>query len=855
MGEGDGHCTFSVQMRNGMSPYLWVWILLLGWLAPLEAEISKEERRLIDVGRKRMQDHLYELAENEFKKLLAKFPESELREEATHLLARTLLGQGRSLEAMELLEAQLPTISEAWQDDCLLLLGEVQLKSELADAAFKTYESLVARFPNSEYVLDAKYGMAQALLKQQKFDPTQEILRGLQKEGRREQTLRATLSLGISFFLQKKYDQALELLARLVKEERDSMVGFQALYALGELEVARNQNNTARVHFETLTKSDHREAQAMAPSVFFRLGQIDAAASRWTDAAGNYEQAFRKSDDASFQLKCVGELTEVYLRLDKADVLAGMLNDWADDHEKARLGEALLLEVGTLWWRAGKRDQALQAFHEFFRKYPEGRLSDRAHFQFGWVLLDDKKHESAASEFQEAAAAAEGNRNPQLQADAWLKLGDLNFEQQKFAPAVTAYARAAEAKGADAAKTEQAIYQAANASFLAGNTVEVFTLQDKHRVQYPDGKLAPEFLLLAAEVYRRASEMPKAAEAYRTLLNKYPDSPHAARTWVDYAEVLYSLGEFKDTIQAINSFAEKYPRHDLIPRALLARARCLERLEQTGEAFGEFESLVKTHPKSSAAAEAQFWLGLYFDGRKDYARSQVQFELLFKNSPTHPLAPGAAYFAARAADRLGQNKDDVVRLIKILDDKYKTSPWVFDGHFLDGDIRMEQGKFEEALLIFEDLTKNYDATKTPDLAEKILEAHGQRGRCLRQLKRYKEARDAFKIIIDSPKADAAQRSQACVDLGKTHENMEDLTQALDWYSKPLYERTPQNPLPEEREFFWVCKGGLEAVRILEGQKNWKGAARVLKRIIENNLPCHEAEERLKKLQSEHPDAK
>ncbi|MBI4026128.1 MAG: tetratricopeptide repeat protein [Verrucomicrobia bacterium] len=826
-------------------------VLFLIASTPAEAaDVSKEEKRLFSFGQKALEDHLYELAETQFQNLLSQFPQSQFREEAAWLLARSRLSQGRWRDAVDLIEARLPTTSHEWQDRYFFCMGEAQLKGEMAEAAYKTYETLIARFPGSPYAQEAKHGMARALLQQQKFEPAQELLRAVQKDGKRDLAARASLSLGLAFFLQKKYDQAQEVFSRLSKEEDNKAIGFQALLALGDMELERKQINAARSRFETLTKSDRPEAQAVVTSAFLRLGQIEAAATNWVAASSNYEQAFRKSDDPSFRLQCAEELTEVYLKLDKADTSAletwaGKLKGWSEENPKTRLGEALLLEACTAWQRAGKRDQAIRAFLFFLEKYPNGQINDRAHFQLGWVFLENKNYESAAAEFQKAAERA---RSPQLQADAWLKLGDLGFERQQFDAAASAYLKCAQIKGADASKAEQALYQAAYSQLKAGNSAEVFKLQSVHDAQYAAGKLGAEFLLLAAEASRRAGDLSKVADACKELLEKHPNSSYAPKTWLDYAEALHALSKFKEATVAVNAFLEKYPNHELIPRALLVRAYSLERMDQTDKALAEFEAVVKNHPQSAAALDAHFWLGLYFDRQKNHAKAQEQFELLRKKDPKHPRAAEATFFAARAAYRLGQNKKDVRRLIESLAKDYPKSPWVFDGNLLWGDILTEGKEFKDALLIFEDLIRDYDPAKAPQMAERILEAQGRRGQCLRQLKRYEDASAAFKTILDSPKADASLRNEAYVELGKTCENMGDINQALENYLAPLYSK-------EGREFFWVCKGGFEAVDILRLQKDWAAAARVLKRLIESNPSCRkEAEEKLKKLQAEHPDA-
>lgn len=837
-----------------------IFVLAWCWLAGLElltAETTRDEKRLFTFGQKAMEDRLYELAETQFQNLLAQFPSSEFREEAAWLLGRARLSQGRWTEAVELLEGRLTATSTEWQERYVFLIAEALLKGEQSEAAFQRYQDLGARFPKSRLVLDARYGMARALLQQQKFEAAQELLRALEKEGSREVASRATLSLGMSFFLQKKYEVALELLTRLEKDEEKNAIGYQALYALGEIDLERKQINAARARFESLARSDRPEAQSVVPSAFFRLGAIDAAANDWKAAAAGYEQAFLKSDDSAFRLKCVDELMEAYLKLDKVEVLADRLRDWSQGNAKTRLGEALLLAECTLWQRAGKREQAIREFQNFLEKHPK---NDRAHFQLGWVFLENKQYEPAAAEFQKTAELAQ---TPLLQADAWLKLGDLNLEREQFAAAAGFYLKAFQVKGIDPARTEQALYQAANCQFKAGNAAvktgnmsEVLRLHGVHTAQFPAGKLGADFLLLAAEANRRSNDLPKVAEAYWSLVEKFPTSSHVPRAWVAAAESLYIQEKFAESIQKLDLFVEKYPKHELVPRALLVKARCLERLGQMDKAVPVFELLVQHHRLSPSAVEAQFCLGLYFEQLKNFAKAQEQFELVQKNFPTNALAHAATYFAARAAYKLGQKPEQASHLInKVLLKEYPDSRWVFHGRFLYADILTERKDFEGALQIFNDLIKNYDPVKNPGLEELILDGQGRRGQCLRQLKRYDEALAAFKIILDSSKADAATRNQSRVEIGKTYELMNDAKRALENYLAPIYEKNPKAAQPEEREFFWICKASFEAVGLLESQKDWKAAARVLKRVIDVNLPCRkEAEERLKKLKAEHADA-
>lgn len=817
----------------------------------LHAEISDEERHLFDFGQKAMNDGLDELASTKFQQLLNDFPETEYRDEASWLLSRARLNQGRWQEAIDVLEPNLTRVAEKWKDSYLFVIAEAQLKGELYAAAYSTYGRIISEFPKSKYFPDARYGSARALVQQQRFDEAQTVLQDLQNHGKKELNTKATLTLGISYYLQKNFDEASRVLSKVVKDEGKNPVGYQAMYALGVMELSRNKLEAARSRFETLAKMESPDAQSMVPSALYSLGQIEIKSGNATAAIADFETAFRKTDDVSLRSKCVDELLDVYLspKINEPETLARKLSAWADDYAKTQFGESLMLQIANLWQRSGKKDVALQALKNYFENYPNGRYADQGHYQMGWVYLDQKNYEKASAEFLKSI---EITKNGQMKMDALMKLGDLAFERQQYNIAATHYAKASEIKVTDSKKAEAALYQAANAYLRGGLFPEVLRCYENYNVQYPSGKLGPDFLFLVAEGYRKVGDMTKVLETYKSLLARFPQSNEVPRASVEYADALFIANKFKEAVEAVSGFVAKFPKSDLIPPALMIQARSYERLDQLDKSVEACDEIIKSYPKSSTATEAQFWLGTHYYRSKNYAKAQQEFELLVKNNPNHQLAPEAMYFAARAAYRLGQNKQDTARLTDRLVKDYPDSPWVFDARFLYADLLSEKGKFDEALLLFEDLTKNADLGKTNVVDERVLEALGRRAECLRQLKRYNDSLELFKRIRDYPKADASVRNQASVEMGKTYENMGELGQSIENYLFPLYTRQSQNALPENREFFWICKGGFEAVRILELEKKWKDAVGVLKRMKESNLPCKkEIDEMMNKIKTEH----
>jgi TolA-binding protein len=823
------------------------------------AQSNQEEQKLFQFARKALQDGLDELAATKLLAFLQQFPESEYREEALLDLARARLNQGRWLESLEILEQHVEKTSPAWKDSYLFLIAESQLKGELDAASIESYQRLLRDFPHSRHLQDARYGMARALLQKGQLDQAEALLKDLRKDGRHELRVRAALTLGILYYIQRDYDLSSQLLTQLARQEKNNSIGIQALYSLGEMELARGRKDQARQQFEAITKLQTGQAFAVIPQAYFRLGGIESMDQNHPGAAAMFEQAFRKSEDETLKLRSIDELVRIHLNPKhlRIESFVEKLGNWAKEHEKSPLGEKLLLQTGIFLHQAGKFEQAIARHEEFLDRYPDGALFDKAHFHLGWGYLELKRYDEALEEFQISSMQA---RSPQLKADALYKIGDTHFLRKEYAQAAKSYMEASNVSDSDRNSREQALFQAALSQLRAGEYARAQELHALHQKDFPRGKLAPQFLLLSGQAHRRQGNMPAVQKTYETFCAQHADSPEYPRALIEYAECLSSAGQHDQALSLAETFLEKFETHELGPRAMVLRGKILERGGKADLAIKNFEQVFQRFPKHSAAGEAQFWLGSYFDRTKNYARAQEHFELLLKNLPDHPLIPEALFFAARAAYKLGQKKEDPPRLLQQLVKNHPTSPWAFEGKFLYADILSEQGKFEESLTLFEDLVKPVPASSpgAPSAAspspERLLEVHGRRGQCLRQLKRYDDALQAFQNIRDSKDADATLRNSAFVELGKTYEAMDKLEPAIENYLSPLYTLKPKPVAADgrEREFFWICKGGLEAVRVFEGGKRWKEAAGILKRMIDTNLPCRkEAEERLKKIVEEH----
>ena len=179
--------------------------------------------------------------------------------------------------------------------------------------------------------------------------------------------------------------------------------------------------------------------------------------------------------------------------------------------------------------------------------------------------------------------------------------------------------------------------------------------------------------------------------------------------------------------------------------------------------------------------------------------------------------------------------------------KFPQSNWRCEARFGQGDALSELGKFDDALLVFAALTKEF-----PDclLAG---EAWGRQGDCQYSLNRFEDALASYRKALDLAKDDG-MRNQALFKLGQTFEIQKKTDEALQQYTKALYGATAAaNPtVPVER--FWSCKAARAAAGLKEQQNQWGDAITLYIRLGELCPDLKElADDRIRKLKTPHPE--
>ena len=165
------------------------------------------------------------------------------------------------------------------------------------------------------------------------------------------------------------------------------------------------------------------------------------------------------------------------------------------------------------------------------------------------------------------------------------------------------------------------------------------------------------------------------------------------------------------------------------------------------------------------------------------------------------------------------------------------------------------GEFSRAIVVFDDLIAKYASSPL------VSAAWGRRGDCQFTLgagdpKRYDEAIVSYRTVLKSPGLTFDLDLQAEFKIGRCFEKLDRKTEAFEqYYTKVMVrflERTAADPRETSAAAVWFTKAAFAAADILEADKNWRRAVRILERVVNAAAPAaRDAQERIDRIRSEH----
>ena len=789
----------------------------------LHAEPSDDEKKALHTAEQAYKDGAFDLCNDRVTALLKKYPKTELAAPAEILQARALYQLGRSDAALAALATPLDQVPANLRADTLFWQAESLLDLGKWPDAEQKYRALLALPDSADHADAANLGLAWALFKEGRVADAMPLVQALIKtKGDSPAGQQAQLFLAKIDLANGKFKEAIVAFETLLALSPDKGVALDTEYWLGEAYAANGQGAQAVTAYQKVTGDPQAFPKRLVARAWLGLGRAFAALQQNDQAMLAYEQTYRLTENESAQhdafsayLDCArasGQLPEAIATLQEfartsvvsaPGALFAIGSILAVDHEDDKaigILESLLVaypanpwiaatndQLGQLYARTGKVDQAVKALQNCIATSPDPALVRTAHYQLGCVLLNQAKdYAGAAAQF---ALVSDGTD----------------------------------------ASAEDAAYNFLLAQAHLGKSDAFARAEADFDKRFPASAHLKSIALAEGQLLANAGKTDDAKAVYTKAIATPGAGPDQAALLQSLCDLQYQTNDLEGTAATCQMIVKQFPNDALAAaqRGVLVSYELKKINEDQVEQM--LVALAQKYNTSPGAPEAYFRLGEFYFYREDYVRAQDAFQQLTANYPASSYTDNANFFAGRAAFA----HQDYAAARALFEKVPDGSPFKPDARLWEGRVYQEQQPPD-----FTQAATFYDAVlSTEKTGPRFVQASLLKGECLFALGpqdpgNYTAALAAFDDIIKNKEGTIADRNEADVRAAKCLEKLGRTDEAMGRYLDVLYGRLAGDDAtaPVPPEFSWQIKAGWEAGRIRESQKDWRGAIEIYKRL-------------------------
>lgn len=537
-------------------------------------------------------------AAKRFAEVVAQFPDALEAEEAAFMQGRCLEAAGKSNEAAAVWKRHLDAFPRGeHRAETLLGLSRV----EEGPASVSRLETFLRESPKSALADRALYGLAEKLSAAGKTADAEPQYRELITRFPKSELLPAArYGLAWCVYDAKRYPEAVELLQPLVGDgdsplRPDLRASAAELLVWAEDKVGDvDAETSAYGRFAKLTDDEPRR---------FKAAKIVAAALKKAGRTGDgialldeLRRGLRdKETAAAAQVECA------YLALDQKNV------DDAEERARAALRDApkspavseVLFFVGEARYDANEDDKAGRLY-SVAASVEGSTVADRALYKRGFTCLRRKDAQTAADCFRKLV---DDYPKSDLHGEGLFLLGEALFRLDQFGPAADALAKL-RTESPNHETMPKALFRLGVSLCRLDKWKDAESALSDLAVRFPKFENGVE-----AELWRgRALAALGQARAAREALDRVVSRDKgvlAARARIEIGKISMNAGRTDEALSEFLKVAVLYAHEDEVAEGLYLAGQCLEKLGDDARAQAQYEEVVTKHGSSAFAGAAR----------------------------------------------------------------------------------------------------------------------------------------------------------------------------------------------------------------------------------------------------------
>lgn len=815
--------------------------LLITWIMLLTMGYGQEDS--LQLAKRAYQNRLMGLSKEEFELTIRKSQDPVIRFEAYLGLAKIYLLEGQIEEASVFL-AEFPKApnSRLLSKKILIQADTKLLKAEITDA-----EAFLAQLPILSGDLDIQRKRLQArILAAQGERPT---AIGLLQGEDELAALPLVLQLDVARLLYDTDQQteAKDIWSRLATGVQTATTTQQSLLQLAKVSLEEGSPDEARIYLEKLTNTPglKEELEADVYPVLIRLLEKEGLHLQ----AAEYVQAFEGIvEDSSSQLVLQSLRAQNLILGGEADRANRLLQELiALRGDQPEIAKVQLLLARTFLDQAmlNEAEAAYQTYLSVFSD-PLGLLEAET----GLATTYEALGEFAKAEVLYEKIRNEAPAGSDLKSLILIKLGDAAFAQGKMDLARTRYQEFLSVYP-DHGGVPQVMLQLSVALAESGSLPESMDVLTQIRLRFPQTPPAEKALLQRAILLQRGYRPERALGAYDHYLELYPDGSYVADAMTDKGITAYRLGLFDLALRQFKEVSTLFPDHSRVEQAqsLIGWTHYLMGDDESARSAGR--DFLKKYTQSSYAPDVRFWLAEVAYNHGEFPQAATEFQKLAQ-SATQPLLRAKSHYLAGRSLLADKKLEAALKEFSLSREAKVDATFATDALFYMGDSLTELGKFDEAILVFDQLIREY-----PDSYLRY-PARGRMGDCQYTLgekdpSRYLEALNSYKLVEESKDTGLMElRLQAMYKVGRTLNALDRKKEGQRQMIKMIQiYMDNRNEIGEEADT-WFLRAVADAAQSYEQAGEYREAMKIYELLRNSGLPqAAEGARRYEDLRREH----
>jgi TolA-binding protein len=613
----------------------------------------------------------------------------------------------------------------------------VQLyNQQLYDDALTAFEAYRDAYPDHIQTGQALYLGATAALAQNRDADAVRLFTTLQRtHPSHPRAPEAQLSLAQYFLEEGKTESARNQLAEIVENPSSPNQAARALYLLGRNERERGNLDQALSYFQQI-QAEYADTE-VAPAAFYAVGATQVRLERYDRAAASFETLGQKFPDSPYAENLGTALAEVYYRLENYEKAATELQDRLPDLEDKPRARALFL-LAESYNHLRNGEEAVVHYRRVIDEYPETPYVGPAKYGLAWHYFRDGDYEEAASRFArvrrdrrgrlsehatyyEAVSrvrineteravelyqtVAEQQPDSRLAAEALFEAGLLRYEQGEYGSAA-AFFRTLIRDHPNAARIGDAYYWLGNAYLVDESLDRALKAYDNAI----ERDAAPDSLLVEVRFQKGWAQYEDgrhdaAASAFMALVESHPQTPRGREALFWGADSFFQQGNYGRARQLFQRYLNENPEGEHVNGARYALGWTHFKQNRFSDAARLFRRFLDNYSPGTSDVpydqDARLRLADCYFALKQYEDAVEVYRRVGGQGTDYAL-----YQAGEALNYAGR-REEALRSLQRLLDRYPDSRWRPQARYRIGDIRFQQQNYEQARSAYRQFLDTY----------------------------------------------------------------------------------------------------------------------------------------------------